>query len=98
MVVSKVDKKDAKADKGKETKVAAKGGASKTKKKSWTKVKIKEKLNNAVYLDQKAYDRAVKEAPKFLVITVSELCNKFKVNGAVARTLIRDLHSKGLIR
>ena len=40
----------------------------------------------------------MKEAPKFLTITVSELCNKFKVNGAVARKIIKDLHGKGLIR
>ena len=55
-------------------------------------------MNNAVYLDAKLYERVVKEAPKFLVITVSELCNKFKVNGAVARKIIRDLHTKNLIR
>ena len=98
----KVDKKDTKLDKGKSTKGGAvpgkKTGASKTKKKSWTKIKVKEKLNNAVYLDQRAYEKVVKEAPKFLTITVSELCNKFKVNGAVARSIITDLNSKGLIK
>jgi ribosomal protein S25 len=26
------------------------------------------------------------------------LCNKFKVNGSVARKIIRELHTKGLIR
>jgi ribosomal protein S25 len=33
-----------------------------------------------------------------LTITVSELVNKFKINGSVARKVIRDLHSKNLIR
>lgn len=51
----KVDKKDAKGDKGKSTKAGAlpgkKTGAAKAKKKSWTKVKVKEKMNNAVILD-----------------------------------------------
>ena len=97
----KVDKKDPKG-KDKATKAGAlpgkKTGGAKTKKKSWTKIKVKEKLNNVVYLDAKLYERVVKEAPKFLVITVSELCNKFKVNGAVARKIIRDLHTKNLIR
>ena len=74
----------------------SKGG--KTKKKSWTKVKIKDKVNNSVFLDQKQYDRCVKEVPKILMITRSILTDKFKVNGAVARALIKDLHSKGLIR
>ena len=100
MQAKKQDKKDAKADKGKSAKAAPtnKKGGAKGKKKSWTKIKVKEKLNNAVFLDQKAYERIVKDAPKFLTITVSELCNKFKVNGAVARKVIRDLHTKGLIR
>ena len=98
----KVDKKDAKGDKGKSTKAGAlpgkKTGAAKAKKKSWTKVKVKEKMNNAVILDQKLYERITKEAPKILVITVSEMVNKFKINGSVARKMIRDLHTKNLIR
>jgi small subunit ribosomal protein S25e len=102
-MAKKQDKgKDAKGDKGKTTKAGAvpgkKSGGAKAKKKSWTKVKVKEKLNNAVFLDQKAYERIVKDAPKFLTITVSELVNKFKVNGSVARKIIRDLSTKGLIR
>jgi small subunit ribosomal protein S25e len=55
-------------------------------------------LNNAVFLDAKLYERITKEAPKFLTITVSEMVNKFKINGSVARKVIRDLHTKNLIR
>jgi len=40
----------------------------------------------------------VKEAPKFLNLTVSIVSDKFKVNGAVARRVLRDLHSKNLIK
>ena len=87
---------------GKSTKAGAlpgkKTGGAKAKKKSWTKVKVKEKLNNAVFLDAKLYERITKEAPKFLVITVSEMANKFKINGSVARKVIRDLYTKNLIR
>ena len=99
----KVKGKDAgkggKGDKGGKTSSASaakKGG--KAKKKSWTKVKIKEKINNAVFLDAKAYERILKEAPKFLNLTVSIVSDKFKVNGSVARKVLRDLHSKNLIK
>jgi small subunit ribosomal protein S25e len=84
--------KSAQAAKGKGS---AKGG--KTKKKSWTKVKIKEKLNNAVFLDDKQYERMLKEVPKILCITRSILIEKFKVGGSVARALIKDLAKKGHI-
>ncbi len=33
-----------------------------------------------------------------MTITVSELVNKFKINGSVARKVIKDLLSKSLIR
>ena len=78
--------KNAQAQKGK----AAKGG--KTKKKSWTKVKVKEKLNNAVFLDQKQFERMTKDIPKLLCITRAVLCEKFKIGGSVARALIKQLY------
>ena len=75
-----------------------KSAATKGKKKSWTKVKVKEKLNNAVFLEEKAYERMIKEVPKILCITRAILCEKFKVGGSVARALIKDLNRKQLIR
>ena len=36
--------------------------------------------------------------PKLLAITRSVLCDKFKVNGSIARALIKDLSSKALIK
>ena len=80
-------------------KAAAKGAkGGKTKKKSWTKVKVKEKLNNAVFLDEKQYERMNKEVPKILCITRAVLCEKFKIGGSIARALIKDLTRKNLIR
>ena len=79
-------------------KSAAKTKGGKAKKKSWTKVKVKEKLNNAVFLDEKQYERMLKEVPKILCITRAVLCEKFKIGGAVARALIKDLYKKNLIR
>jgi ribosomal protein S25 len=70
---------------------------TKSKKKSWTKVKVKEKLNNAVYLEEKQYERMLKEVPKILCITRAVLCEKFKIGGSLSRALIKDLAKKNLI-
>ena len=93
------------ADKGKgaaKSAQAAKSAASKkgakAKKKSWTKVKVKDKLNNDVFLDQARYNKLVGEIPKILMITRSVLVEKFKVNGSISRALIKDLSSKGMIK
>merc|ERR1712071_585346 len=77
---------------------ASKSKGSKAKKKSWTKVKVKDKLNNDVFLDQRRYDKVAQEVPKILCITRAVLCEKFKIGGSVARALIRDLASKNVIR
>ena len=97
-------KVDPKAKAGKGGKADAKKGAlpggkgAKAKKKSWTKVKIKDKLNNAVFLDQKSYEKISKEAAKIQALTISIVCDKFKVNGSVARKVLKDLCSKGVVR
>ena len=54
-------------------------------------------MNNAVYLDEKQYERMLKEVPKILCITRAVLCEKFKIGGSVARGLIKDLTRKNLI-
>ena len=62
--------KGAKGKDAKGGKVEKKGAAptnkkgAKAKKKSWTKIKVKDKLNNAVFIDQKTYDKIAKEAPR----------------------------------
>ena len=88
------------SDKGKAISKASqsqkKGG--KAKKKSWTKVKVKDKLNNDVFLDQKRYEKVSQEMTKILCITRAALCEKFKVNGSIARALIRDGLKRGTIR
>merc|ERR1712167_99554 len=70
-----------------------KSGA-KAKKKSWTKVKVKEKLNNAVFLENKQFERMLKEVPKILCITRAVLTEKLKISGSVARALIKELYKK----
>ena len=49
-------------------------------------------------MEQKRYDKLATEVPKLLAVTRSALCEKFKVNGSIARALIKDLNGKGLIK
>merc|ERR1711998_488942 len=76
---------------------SAKQKGGKTKKKSWTKTKVKEKLNNAVFLDDKQFERMLKEVPKILCVTRAVLIEKFKIGGSIARALIKELTKRGLI-
>ena len=73
------------------------GKGTKAKKKSWTKVKVKEKLNNAVYCDKATMEKVLREVPKTLYVTRAYLCEKFKIGGSVARALIKDLKKQGLL-
>merc|ERR1711971_666239 len=94
--------KDAKGkgkDKGPIKKVdPLKKSKTKAKKKSWTKVKVKDKLNNEVFLDEKRWAKMQQEIPKILQITRATLCDKYKVNGSVARAIIKSLSSAGSIK
>merc|ERR1712151_1489608 len=76
---------------------SAKSKGGKTKKKSWTKTKVKEKLNNAVFLDDKQFERMLKEVPKILCVTRALLIEKFKIGGSIARALIKELAKRSLI-
>merc|ERR1712083_210152 len=75
-----------------------KAGKTKAKKKSWTKVKVKDKLNNDVFLDEKRWAKMQQEIPKILQITRATLCDKYKVNGSVSRAIIKSLAAAGTIR
>merc|ERR1711990_477702 len=71
---------------------------TKAKKKSWTKVKVKDKLNNDVFLDEKRWAKIQTEIPKILCITRGALCDKYKVNGSIARAMIRACEQQKTIR
>ena len=73
-------------------------GKTKTKKKTWTKVKIKDKLNNDVFLDEKRWTKIASEIPKILCITRATVMDKFKVNGSIARAIIKRLAQEGTIK
>lgn len=60
-------------------------------------MKVKEKLNNAVFLEKRDMEKMLKEVPKILCVTRAVLCEKFKISGSVARALIKDLYSRQLL-
>ena len=44
------------------------------------------------------WDRIAKEAPKIQVLTTAVMCDKFKVNGSIARRTLRELLNKNLVK
>merc|ERR1712159_785452 len=74
-----------------------KSGASKSKKK-WSKGKVREKLNNAVTFDQATYDKMMKEAANFKLVTPSVISERLKINGSLARRAIKELLVVGSIK
>merc|ERR1712137_244143 len=77
---------------------AAAGSGGKGNKKKWSKGKSKDKVQNAVLFDPELYKKVLGDVPKQRVITVSNVSEKYRLNGALARATIAHLHSKGLIR
>ena len=63
------------------TPAAAANKGGKAKKKKWGSTKVKEKLNNVTVVDQKLYDRIMKDTPTMKLITISTFTDKFKVSG-----------------
>merc|ERR1711881_640950 len=96
----KDDKKGGKSDSKKSMKdflAKSKGGAA-AKKKKWSKGKVREKLNNSVCFDQGTYDRMMKEAANFKLVTPSVLSERLKINGSLARRAIQELLNAGSIK
>merc|ERR1712010_141690 len=75
----------------------SKSGAS-AKKKKWSKGKVREKLNNMVCFDQNTYDRMMKEAATFKLVTPSAISERLKINGSLARRSIQELLKAGAIK
>merc|ERR1719247_3109550 len=75
----------------------SKGGAS-AKKKKWSKGKVREKLNNLMCFDQATYDKMMKEAASWKLVTPSVLSERLKINGSLARRAIKELLNAGSLR
>merc|ERR1712060_703040 len=83
--------------KSKDAKLKAALAGGRSKKKKWSKGKVKEKLSNMVMFDKPTFDKLVKEIPKAKLITPAVVSERLKVNGSVARAGIRYLEEKDLI-
>lgn len=66
----------------------------KAKKKKWSKVKVKEKLNNAAFWEQPLYNKMLKDIPNQRLVTCATVSERLKVNGSLARQAIRELLNK----
>jgi small subunit ribosomal protein S25e len=84
--------------KSKEAKMKAAMSGGKSKRKKWSKGRVREKLANAILYDQKTLDRLTAEVPKLKMITIATVSERLKVGGSMARAGIRELVTKGLIR
>jgi small subunit ribosomal protein S25e len=89
-----------KEQKSKEAKALAamSSSRSKQKKKKWAKGRVKDKKNNAVVFTKALWDRVVKEVPRQKKITISDICDKFLINGALARKALKTLEEEGRIK
>merc|ERR1712065_11597 len=64
----------------------------------WSKGKVRDKLNNAVYLDEDKMKKLYKEVPTYKVISTSVLSDRLQITGSLARRAIKELAEAGLIR
>ena len=86
---------------GRKTKEAiarAAASSSKQGKKKWTKGRVRDKVVNAVFFDEALYKRVSVDVPKMKLITVATLMDRFKLNGSLARVLIKHMVQKGAIK
>ncbi|KAJ2315611.1 40S ribosomal protein S25 [Coemansia sp. RSA 2611] len=77
--------------------MAGKASAGKTKKK-WSKGKVQDKANNAVYFNAETLAKLEKEVPTYKLITPSVLVDRMRINGSLARRALRELEARGAIR
>merc|ERR1712117_2051 len=73
-------------------------GGGKAKKKKWSKGKVRDKLNNLVLFDKATYEKLLDEVPTYKLITPSVVSERLKVRGSLARSGLKELLQKGVIR
>ncbi|KAJ2889114.1 40S ribosomal protein S25 [Coemansia asiatica] len=67
-------------------------------KKKWSKGKVQDKANNAVYFNAETLAKLEKEVPAYRLITPSVLVDRLRINGSLARRALRELEARGSIR
>lgn len=79
--------------------IAKAATSKKGAKKKWSKGKVKDKVDNAVFVDREALEKLAGDVNKLgKLVTISTVVEKLKVNGSVSRALIRELSNRGLLR
>lgn len=56
-------------------------GGGKAKKKTWSKGKVLDKMNNKVLFDKSNYDKLYKEVTQYQLITTSVVSERLKIRG-----------------
>ncbi|EAS04979.2 S25 ribosomal protein (macronuclear) [Tetrahymena thermophila SB210] len=78
--------------------IAKAAQAKKGGKKKWTKGKAKDKVNHAVFIEKKNVESIINNPSKVgKVLTVSTVVEKLKVNGSLARQLMRTMADRKLV-
>ena len=77
--------------KTKEAIAKAAAASKKGGKKKWSKGKVKDKLDNKVFIDDALWATIQKEVPNMSLVTVANLSEKYKMIGSIARQVIKIL-------
>lgn len=59
---------------------------------------MKDKAQHAVVLDKQASERLNKDVTSYRLITVATLVDRMKINGSVARKVLKDMEDEGKIK
>ncbi|KAL2755463.1 hypothetical protein ACRALDRAFT_2104798, partial [Sodiomyces alcalophilus JCM 7366] len=63
-----------------------------------SKGKVKDKAQHAVILDKSTSEKLYKDVQSYRLVTVATLVDRMKINGSLARSCIKDLEEKGMIK
>ncbi|KAK3047795.1 40S ribosomal protein S25 [Extremus antarcticus] len=67
-------------------------------KKKWSKGKVKDKAVHTVILDKATNEKLQKDVQSYRLVTVAVLVDRLKINGSLARTALKDLEERGVIK
>merc|ERR1711934_348454 len=83
--------------KTKEAIAKAAAASKKGGKKKWSKGKVKDKLNNKVFIDEDTNKALNKDVPNMSLITIATMTDRFKIIASLARPLIKQFAAEGKI-
>merc|ERR1711904_466856 len=84
--------------KSKDAIAKAAAASKKGGKKKWSKGKVKDKLNNKVFLDEATWKALQKDVANMNLCTISSMSEKYKIIGSLCRPLIRQFAAEGKLK